>query len=71
MHKEPIAIKPMDANEHMDPASRLRLGKIFSIECNVKVRNIGMVLAGDDRTRLLYYHSEEKSTGFESDEEYL
>jgi hypothetical protein len=69
MTKAPIAIRPTDPNEKMDPASRLRLGKIYSIECNVKVRDIGVVSAGVDRTRLLLYHSEEKNNGFEPDED--
>jgi hypothetical protein len=65
MRKDPIAIQPTDPAEQMLPASRLRLGRVYSIECNVKVRDIGMVLAGDDRTKLLTYHREENDAGWE------
>jgi hypothetical protein len=69
MTKDPIAIRPADSAEQMHPASRLRLGKIYSIECNVKVRDIGMIPRGDDRTKLLTYHQEEKDKGWEADED--
>jgi hypothetical protein len=43
MTKEPIEIEPASATEEMEPASRLRFGTIYSIEWNVKVREIGRV----------------------------
>jgi hypothetical protein len=66
MTKEPIAIKPADKNETMLPTSRLRLGKTYSIEWNVKVRDIGMVIP-EDKTKLLRYHQDERNAGFEND----
>ena len=67
MQKSPIAIEPTDPNEPMLPTSRLRLGKTYSIECNVKVRDIGKV-APEDRTKLLRYHQDERDIGFEPDD---
>jgi hypothetical protein len=67
MTKDPIAIEPAVKNESMLPSSRLRLGKIYTIECNVKVRDIGMV-AKEDRIKLLGYYQDEKDNGFEADD---
>jgi hypothetical protein len=66
MMKAPIAIEPTDRSETMLPASRLRLGRTYNIECNVKVRDIGRV-APQDRTKLLRYWQDEKDEGFEPD----
>lgn len=57
--KTPIAIEPTDPSEQMLPSSRIRLGKTYTIECNVKVRDIGKVVP-EDRTKLLRYHQDEK-----------
>jgi hypothetical protein len=67
MTKSPIAIEPADANETMLPSSRLRLGRSYNIECNVKVRDIGRV-APEDKIRLLRYYQDEKDSGFEPDD---
>jgi hypothetical protein len=64
MTKEPIAYEPTDPSETMSPTSRVRLGQSYSIECNVKVRDIGIV-AFEDRLRLLRYFREESDDGFE------
>ncbi|KAH7378348.1 hypothetical protein BKA66DRAFT_421266 [Pyrenochaeta sp. MPI-SDFR-AT-0127] len=66
MTKDPIAINIEDAQEEMHPASRLRLGKITSIEWNVKVRNIGMVIP-EHRSRLMAYYRAEQNNGFDND----
>ena len=68
MTKDPIAIEATDPNEEMRPKSRLRLGKVVSIECNVKVRDIGMV-AAEHRSKLLDYFQTEQDNGFEPDED--
>jgi hypothetical protein len=68
MTKDPIKIKPTDPAEEMKPASRLRLGKVVSIECNVKVRDIGMVV-NEDKSRLLEYYQQEQNNGFEADDD--
>jgi hypothetical protein len=67
MTKDPIAIEPAVQNETMPPTSRLRLGKTYTIECNVKVRDIGMV-AVEARTKFLRYYQDEKDNGFEADD---
>lgn len=41
--KEPIEVVPVDNTINMDPASRVRFGKTYSIEWNVKVKDIGKV----------------------------
>jgi hypothetical protein len=66
MTKEPIMIEPTDVGEKMKGTSRLRCGKIYSIEWNVKVRDIGMVSA-QDKTKLLEYYREEQRQGFDPD----
>ncbi|KAL9621911.1 MAG: hypothetical protein Q9160_003732 [Pyrenula sp. 1 TL-2023] len=43
MTKRPIAIEPANPREKLDPMSRLNFGKIYTVEYNVKVRNIGTV----------------------------
>lgn len=68
MDKEPIMIDPTNPSETMESASRLRCGKIYSIEWNVKVRDIGMV-SGNDKTRLKRYFSEEQNRGFDPDDD--
>jgi hypothetical protein len=67
MTKEALMIDPTDPAEEMSPISRLRLGKVVSIECNVKVRDIGMI-AREHRSKLLEYYQQEQDTGFEPDE---
>jgi hypothetical protein len=52
----------------MEPTSRLRFGKIHSIEWNVKVREIGVV-SRKHMSKLLAYHQEEEGKGFDDDED--
>ena len=68
MTKEPIMIQPTDMTERMDPMSRVRLGKAYPIEWNVKLRDIGMVSRGD-MTKLVRYYREEAGNGFDPDPE--
>jgi hypothetical protein len=68
MRKDPIEIVATDATETMLPASRLRFGKIYSIEWNVKVRDIGQV-AGKHMSKLVKYYKEEEKYGFDDDED--
>jgi hypothetical protein len=67
MTKDPIEIYPASPTETMEPSSRLRFGKIYSIEWNVKVREIGMV-ARKDMSKLLAYYQEEEDKDFDDDE---
>jgi len=69
MDKEPIAIEPSSLTEAMDPQSRLRLDKVFTIECNVKVREVGMVVR-EQIPRLLDYCRKDHDSKFELDHAY-
>jgi len=69
MKKDPIEIEPTLASETMEPASRLRFGKIHSIEWNVKVRDIGLV-SRKHMSRLMRYYKQEEENGFDNDDEY-
>jgi hypothetical protein len=67
MTKDPIEIEAASETETMEPASRLRFGKIHSIEWNVKVREIGMV-SRRHMSKLLAYYREEDGNGFDPDD---
>jgi hypothetical protein len=69
MTKDPIEIEPASESETMGPASRLRFGKIHSIEWNVKVREIGVV-SRRNMSKLLAYYQEEDGKGFDADDNY-
>ncbi|KAF2204022.1 hypothetical protein GQ43DRAFT_438338 [Delitschia confertaspora ATCC 74209] len=49
---DPIAIDPAVPGTTLTPTSRVRLGMVFPVEMNVKVRNIGMVI-NEDMPRLV------------------
>jgi hypothetical protein len=66
MTKDPIEIEPASTTETMEPTSRLRFGKIHSIEFNVKVREIGVV-SRQHMSKLLAYYKEEDEKGFGDD----
>lgn len=57
MTNEPIEIIPSNPNDpslNISPTSRLRFGKTFPIECNVKVKDIGRVHPRD-LSKLMHY----------------
>ncbi|KAH7409818.1 hypothetical protein DE146DRAFT_327486 [Phaeosphaeria sp. MPI-PUGE-AT-0046c] len=68
MTKYPIAVEPGESGEVMSAASRLRFGKTYTIECNVKVRDMGMVVP-EHKVMLLRYHQDERDNGFEADDD--
>lgn len=43
MRKDPIRIVPVSLAEKLDPLSRINIGKIFPIEHNRRVKDIGQV----------------------------
>lgn len=43
MRKDPIRIVPVSPAEKLDPRSRLNMGKIYPINHNIKVKDIGQV----------------------------
>jgi hypothetical protein len=67
MQKDPIVIDPTEQDEYMVSTSRPRLGKTYRIECNAKMRNIGMV-GPEDKQKLLRYYKEELDNGCESND---
>jgi hypothetical protein len=69
MIKDAIEIEPASPAETMEPTSRLRFGKIHSIEWNVKVREIGVV-SRRHMSKLLAYYQEEDRKGFGDDEDF-
>jgi hypothetical protein len=70
MTKRPIAIEATEATEAAElilPTSRLRMGRTFTIECNVKVRDIGKVVP-EHKIMLLRYHRDVRDAGFDPDD---
>lgn len=59
--KEPIAIQLAEPWSSIDRASRVRFGKAYPVEMNVKVRDIGNVIP-DDLSKLIAYYREEQWT---------
>ncbi|GIJ89049.1 hypothetical protein Asppvi_007978 [Aspergillus pseudoviridinutans] len=43
MTKEPLEVEPARPDERLDEMSRLNFGKVYTVEHNVKVRNVGMI----------------------------
>lgn len=58
MYKKPIEIVPTDPDEELSPASRVNFGKVYPIELNVKVHDVGMISDNDMRKLLSYYRME-------------
>lgn len=56
--KDPIEIIPSNPKETINTASRLRFGRAYPVEWNVKVKEIGMV-APSHMGRLIQYYREE------------
>ncbi|KAI4694687.1 hypothetical protein J4E81_006286 [Alternaria sp. BMP 2799] len=52
MIKEPIEVVPAGPNERIRRESRIRFGKVYPIEMNVKVKDIGRVR--EDQIRKSY-----------------
>lgn len=61
MTKEPIEVEPVDASLKITKESRIRFGKVYPIEMNVKVKDIGRVRQ-DHLSALLSYWTEENHT---------
>ena len=43
MSKDPIRIIPSSVAEKLDPKSRINIGKVYPINHNIKVKDIGRV----------------------------
>jgi hypothetical protein len=61
MTKEPIEVVPADSSSYLSTAARLRFGKKYAIEWNVKVKDVGMVAPADMDKLLRYLEDEENS----------
>ncbi|KAH6642194.1 hypothetical protein C7974DRAFT_446596, partial [Boeremia exigua] len=58
--KEPIEVIAADASAYLTRTSRIRFGKIYSIEWNVKVKDIGFVTDGCLGTLTEHYKYEDQ-----------
>ena len=58
LYKEPIEVWPADTGSYLKPRSRIRFGKAYCIEWNVKVKDIGKVVNKDMSKLLSYYDAE-------------
>lgn len=56
--KKPIGIVPIDSTVQMHIASRIRFGKVYPIEWNVKVKDLGSVSRGDMENLWTYFCNE-------------
>ncbi|KAH7112799.1 hypothetical protein B0J11DRAFT_541935 [Dendryphion nanum] len=61
MDKKPIEIVPASADIMMNGASRIRFGKTYPVEWNVKVKDIGQVLKKHMRLLYKYWKSTQNS----------
>jgi hypothetical protein len=60
LRKEPIEIQPADATIYMEPTSRLRFGKTYPVEMNVKVKDIGRVVPHHMSKFIRYWKDEDR-----------
>ena len=58
LYKEPIQVYPADSSAFLRRESRIRFGKVYSIEWNVKVKDIGIVVDSDLATLIAHYKEE-------------
>lgn len=58
LFKEAVEVRPADQSAYLTPESRIRFGKAYCIEWNVKVKDIGMVIS-EHIPRLLTYFEDE------------
>lgn len=59
MTKDPIEMTPSNETIPLARESRIRFGKVYAIEWNVKVRDIGMVASKDTEKLLEYWRQED------------
>jgi hypothetical protein len=66
--REPIEVVPTNGKETLDRASRLRFGKTFPIEWNVKVKDIGRIAPSDMSKLIGYWKEEHMELDFDGDD---
>ena len=60
MFKDPIRVTPVSPEHNLDPLSRANCSKVFLVNHNVKVKEVGKVDTFDFRKLKAYYVSEIK-----------
>jgi hypothetical protein len=55
--KNPIAVNPAGQDQKLHPMSRINFDKMYSIEHNVKVMNVGKVADGSLHNLALYFQN--------------
>lgn len=60
LDKEPIEVSPADSSSCLSKQSRIRFGKAYAIEWNVRVKDIGTVVRQDVGKLLAYYEEENR-----------
>jgi hypothetical protein len=60
LFKTPIQVRPADANACLARASRVRFGKVYSIEWNIKVKDVGLVIDEDLEVLVHNYQAEQE-----------
>ena len=68
LYKEPSEVYPADSGSYLTRESRIRFGHVYSIEWNVKVKDIGRVVAPCLST--LTAHYDEENGKFEATTDY-
>ena len=63
MTKGPIKVRAADRHSVLRRESRIRFGKTYSIEFNVKVKDIGVVVEDDLDVLLSHYDYENRRWG--------
>ena len=55
--KNPIAVKPAGPDQKLHPKSRINFDKMYSVEYNVKVMDVGKVADESIHNLSLYFHN--------------
>ncbi|KAF3035086.1 hypothetical protein E8E12_001741 [Didymella heteroderae] len=58
LYKDAIEVRPADTGSYLVRESRIRFGHVYSIEFNVKVKDIGRVVSRDLSVLLAHYDEE-------------
>ncbi|KAL9115305.1 MAG: hypothetical protein Q9187_007317 [Circinaria calcarea] len=54
MRKDPIHVRAISSSEKLDPLSRVNFSKVYPVEHNIKIKEIGLI-SGTDLKRLIGY----------------
>ena len=56
LEKEPLRIIPTDSSYELDVASRVNFGKVYTVEHNLKVKDVGLI-SEQSLPKLLYHYN--------------